>query len=81
MPTYDFKNIITNDITEKVMKMSELTEFKLNNPLLELVISGGVVCSAIRMEGGLNKGGNFKEVLNRIHERTPGSCLDKTSNL
>lgn len=81
MPTYDFKDSITNEITERVMKMSELTEFKLNNPTLKLVISGGVICSAIRMEGGLNKGGNFNEVLTRIHERTPGSCLDKTTNI
>ena len=32
MPTYDFKNKETGEVTERIMKMSELDDFKKNNP-------------------------------------------------
>jgi len=81
MPTYNFKNKETGEETEIVMKMSELTEFKENNPMLELVISGGALCRSINIGNGMLKGKNagFSDVLKRIHQRTPGSCLDKTT--
>ena len=79
MPTYNFKNKDTGEETEIVMKMSELTDFKESNPMLELVISGGALCRSINIGNGINKDGGFKEVLQKIHSRTPGSCLDKTT--
>jgi len=81
MPTYNFKNKETGEETEIVMKMSELTEFKESNPMLELVISGGALCRSINIGNGMLKGKNagFSDVLKRIHQRTPGSCLDKTT--
>lgn len=79
MPTYNFKNKETGEETEVVMKMSVLTEFKESNPMLELVISGGALCRSINIGNGINKDGGFKEVLKQIHQRTPGSCLDKTT--
>jgi hypothetical protein len=59
--------------------MSVLTEFKESNPMLELVISGGALCRSINLGNGINKDGGFKDVLKRIHQRTPGSVLDKTT--
>jgi predicted nucleic acid-binding Zn ribbon protein len=79
MPTYSFKHKETGEETEVVIKMSELMEYKENNPLLELVISGGALCRSINIGNGINKDGGFKEVLQNIHRRTPGSCLDKTT--
>lgn len=79
MPTYNFKNKETGEETEVVMKMSVLTEFKESNPMLELVISGGALCRSINIGNGINKDGGFKEVLQNIHRRTPGSVLDKTT--
>ncbi len=79
MPTYNFKNKETGEETEVVMKMSVLTEFKESNPMLELVISGGALCRSINLGNGINKDGGFKDVLKRIHQRTPGSVLDKTT--
>ena len=79
MPTYNFKNKETGEETEVVMKMSVLTEFKESNPMLELVISGGALCRSINIGNGINKDGGFKEVLKRIHQKTPGSVLDKTT--
>lgn len=83
MPTYTFSNSETGEVTERILKMSELDTFKLDNPLLELVITGGYLCDTLRLGDGILKGGNagFKEVLQRIHTRTPGSCLDQTSGI
>lgn len=39
MPTYQFKNIETNEIEEHVMRVAELDEFKKNNPNLERYFS------------------------------------------
>jgi hypothetical protein len=39
MPTYQFKNIETNEIEEHVMRVAELDEFKQNNPNLERYFS------------------------------------------
>jgi hypothetical protein len=39
MPTYQFKNIDTNEIEEHVMRVAELDEFKQNNPNLERYFS------------------------------------------
>ena len=52
---------------------------KLDNPDLEAIISGGAICESKRLDGNLNKHGAWKEVLQGIHSRTAGSCLDKTT--
>lgn len=79
MPTYNFKHKVTGEDSEVFLKMSELTEFKASNPDLTQVISGGAVCSSINIGNGINKDGGFREVLQKIHKRTPGSVLDKTT--
>lgn len=83
MPTYTFKNKETGEVTERILKMSELDLFKIDNPLLETVISGGSLCDTLRLGDGLLKGNNagFKEVLQKIHSRTAGSCLNQTSGI
>tara|TARA_B110000503_G_C7163142_1_gene420603 strand:- start:2407 stop:2652 length:246 start_codon:yes stop_codon:yes gene_type:complete len=79
MPTYSFKDKETGDLTIRVMKMTELDDYKKNNPNLDMVISGGAVCRSVNIGNGINKDGGFKEVLQNIHNRTPGSVLDKTT--
>jgi hypothetical protein len=83
MPTYSFKDKETGDITERIMKMSELDSYKVEHPELELVISGGSLCDTLRLGEGLLKGKNaaFKEVLQKIDKRTPGSCLKYTTDI
>lgn len=83
MPTYTFKNKETGEVTERIMKMSEFDSFRLDNPFLETVISGGSLCDSLRLGEGLLKGNNaaFSEVLKKIHQRTPGSCLDRTTSI
>jgi hypothetical protein len=81
MPTYDFKNKETGEVTERIMKMSELDSFKKANPHLEIQLSTPALCNSVRMAGGLTKGGAFKEVLQKIHSRTSGSILNKTTDI
>lgn len=83
MPTYSFKDKETGDITERIMKMSELDSYKEEHPELELVISGGSLCDTLSLGDGLLKGNNaaFKEVLQKIDQRTAGSCLKYTTNI
>lgn len=83
MPTYTFKNKETGEVTERIMKMSEFDSFRLDNPFLETVISGGSLCDTLRLGEGLLKGKNagFKEVLQKIDQRTAGSCLKYTTDI
>jgi hypothetical protein len=82
MPTYNFRNKITNEETEVILKMSGLDQYKLDNPDLEAIISGGAICESRRLDGNMNKKhGGWVETLKQIHSRTAGSCLDKTTNI
>lgn len=81
MPTYDFKNKETGEVTERIMRMSELDAFKKDNPHLEIQLSTPALCNSVRMSNGLTKGGAFKEVLQKIHSRTSGSILNQTTDI
>lgn len=79
MPTYVFRDIKTGEKFEKIMKISELDSFRAENPHLETVIqapafTGDHITAVRKYDTG------FKEVLQRIHEKTPGSQLDKSSS-
>jgi hypothetical protein len=78
MPTYIFRNKETGEQFEKIMKISELDTFREQNPQLETIIQSPMVCDPVRV-GARKMDTGFKEVLQRIHEKTPGSQLDKSS--
>jgi predicted nucleic acid-binding Zn ribbon protein len=78
MPTYDFRNKQTGEVTEYIMRMSELDAFKELNPHLEQTITRAPAFAGDHIT--IKKDTGFKEVLQRIHEKTPGSQLDKTSS-
>jgi hypothetical protein len=79
MPLYDFKNKDTGEVFEKFMSISSKEEYLKANPNLEPLITGLTpLIDPVRL--GIHKADNgFKEVLQRIHEKTPGSTLNKTS--
>jgi len=79
MPTYIFRDKNTGDQFEKVMKISELDPFRAENPHLETVIQAPMVCDPTRV-GVAKRDTGFKEVLQKIHSRAPGSVLNKTSS-
>lgn len=78
MPTYEFRNTQTGEVSEHIMKISELDEFKSKNPHLERTITQAPAFAGDHIT--LKKDSGFKEVLQRIHEKTPGSQLDKSSS-
>jgi hypothetical protein len=80
MPTYVFHNKETNEQFEKLMKMSELDSFRVENPQLEIVIQAVPLGDPTKLTSTRKFDSGFKEVLQKIHERSPGSELNKTSS-
>jgi predicted nucleic acid-binding Zn ribbon protein len=80
MPTYVFRNKETGEQFEKIMKMSELDTFRQENPQLETVIQSVAFGDPTKLTSSRKFDTGFKEVLQRIHEKTPGSQLNKSSS-
>lgn len=82
MPTYDFKDTRTGEVIEVVISISEYDKFKSDNPHLERHYGPGsapqITCDPI---GSNQHRKAFKEVLNKIHSKTSGSVLNKTTEL
>jgi hypothetical protein len=75
MPTYSFQNIKSGEIVEKILRISEREEWLQANPEYQQVhlkapaMGDPVRLGITRMDNG------FREVLQKIHERSPGSTL------
>ena len=81
MPTYRFQNKETGEITEVMMKISELDSYRESNPHLETLISApNIIGDGSKLSASRKYDTGFKEVLQRIHEKTPGSQLNKSSS-
>jgi len=80
MPTYVFRNKETGEQFEKILKMSELDSFRVDNPQLETVIQAVAFGDPTKLSTTRKFDSGFKEVLQKIHERSPGSELNKTSS-
>ena len=80
MPTYVFRNKETGEQFEKIMKMSELDPFRELNPQLETVIQAVAFGDPTKLSSTRKFDTGFKEVLQRIHEKTPGSQLEQLSS-
>jgi hypothetical protein len=80
MPTYVFRNKETGEQFEQIMKISELDSFRVDNPHLETVIQAVAFGDPTKLSSSRKFDSGFKEVLQKIHERSPGSELNKTSS-
>ena len=80
MPTYVFRNKETGEQFEQVMRISELDPFRAENPHLETVIQAVAFGDPTKLSSSRKFDSGFKEVLQKIHERSPGSELNKTSS-
>ena len=80
MPTYVFRNKETGEQFEQIMKISELDSFRTENPQLETVIQAVAFGDPTKLSSSRKFDSGFKEVLQKIHERSPGSELNKTSS-
>lgn len=80
MPTYDFKNTDTDEVFTKVMKIAEKEEYLKANPHIQQMVSAPNLVDPVRI--GVRKVDNgFKEVLQRVHEKTPGSRLNTSADI
>lgn len=78
MPLYDFRNKDTGEVFEKMMSIAAKEEYLKENPNIESMLGINPVIDSVRL--GIRKTDQgFKEVLQRIHEKTAGSQLDKTT--
>lgn len=80
MPTYVFRNKETGEQFEQVMKIVELEPYREANPHLETVIGAPMLGDPTKLSASRKYDSGFKEVLQRIHEKTPGSQLNQSSS-
>lgn len=79
MPTYEFRNTETGELFEKIMRNSVREEYLKENPHIQQLLSTATLIDPVRL--GIRKvDQGFKQVLEKIHARTPGSTLNKTTH-
>ena len=80
MPTYAFRDKTSGEIFEKFMSISAREEYLKINPNIESQLNGSpMVCDPVRV-GARKFDSGFKEVLQKIHSRAPGSTLNRGSS-
>lgn len=81
MPTYDFLNTDTGEIFERVMSISAKEQFLQENPHIQTHIGKApAMGDSVRLR--IRKPDNgFKEVLQKVHEKTAGSQLNRTADI
>jgi hypothetical protein len=81
MPTYLMKNTETDEVFEVQLKMSEYDQYKLDNPTHERHYNGSAPAFGDPVRLGIRKkDSGFKEVLQKIKEKTTYADFDKTSS-
>lgn len=78
MPTYSFRNKETGEIFDQSMRIAEREEFLNQNPHLESIITQAPAFAGDHIIYKRDSG--FKEVLQKINERSPHNDLSKTSS-
>jgi len=73
MPTYDFKNKDTGEVTELVMSISKMEQYKKDNPNMQMIISTPKQNLITGKDGSVLKqaGDGWKEVQDRIKSGMP----------
>lgn len=79
MPTYTLRNKVTGEEFEKFMSISSYKEYLQQNPDVEAVINGAPTMMDPVRAGVRKVPSGFKDVLQQIHARTPGSDLKKNN--
>lgn len=66
MPTYNFRDLESGEVTEVMMKISELDDYKQQNPHLQQFLTAAPGLSSDGGGGGLRIDNGFNDVLKRI---------------
>lgn len=77
MPTYEFRDKNTGEVHERFLSFNGRDEYLAQNPHLEQTITSAPAFVGDHVT--IKKDSGFKEVLQKIHEKTPGSQLNKIS--
>ena len=81
MPTYNFQNKETGEVIEKIISISGREQFLKDNPeYKQIILQAPPLGDPTKLSSTRKFDAGFGEVLQKIHERTPGSQLDKTSS-
>lgn len=71
MPTYTFEDKETGERIDKVLRISQLDQFKKDNPNLEQVILPiGFSAGSVKPDDG------FRDILREIKNKHPNSTVD-----
>lgn len=76
MPTYTFKDVYTGEVTEHVMRISQLDEFKKSNPHLEVYISGSPGLSDPARLGLVKPAAGFRDLLKNMKKKHRRSTIN-----
>lgn len=75
MPYYLFKHKETGEVTEVFLKISELDNYRSNNPLLETIPQAPGLSDPVRL-GRMKPSDGFRDVLSKIKDNSPGSKIN-----
>lgn len=78
MPTYAFRDKNTGEVHEQFLSFTGRDEYLKQNPHLEVTITQAPAFVGDHVT--IKKDSGFKEVLQKIHEKTPGSQLNNLSS-
>ena len=76
MPQYEFKNLNTGEIEEHTMRISELDDFKKNNPHLERHITGSPGLSDPARMGLVKPASGFRDLLKSMKKANRRSTIN-----
>jgi len=73
MPTYDFENTKTGEVTTEMMSIAELDDFKAKNPHMKQLITRVNISSGVVGVGSMRNDNGWREMQSRIAEAHPAS--------
>ena len=79
MPIYTVRNNLTGEVKDVTMKIAARDQYLLDNPDCEFIITQAPSLGDSILLGIKRPDGAWKEVLQKIDSRTPGSTLKDNS--
>jgi len=76
MPTYTFRHKETGEVTDVYMRMSELDQYKADNPHLEKIIVQAPGCVDPVTAGILKPSEGFRDLLKHMKKGNKGSNIN-----
>lgn len=75
MPTYDYKNEETGEVTEHRMSIADMEQFEKDNPHMKKIIGAPVIGDSVRL-GVKKTPDSFNDILRTIKKTNAGSTID-----